>query len=231
MSLFSKNEAIAIAVASIMMGYMLAFRSITWLSWLSYAGIAAIIVLVHHFGYKLSARLLDCSSETRLWTMKQFWFSTYAHFKKPFPVWLFVPLILVWLTLGAVKWLGIITFEVVPLPSRIKFRWRELTEWHIALIAAGASFANIIVALIAKVLGFESFAVYNLLFVFFCMIPFGLDGTKIFFGSRLLWVFMTAFSLIMLLLIQALSPIYTVISAICIAIFAWVLFYMYYEAS
>lgn len=231
MPFFSKNEVLAIAVASIMMGYLLAFKQLTWLSWLSYAGIAALIVLIHHFGYKFSARLLDCSTETHLWTMKQFLLSTKSHFKKPFPVWLFVPLILVWLTLGAVRWLGIVTFEVIPLPSRVRFRWRELTEWHVALIATGAAFANILAAIIAKALGFEAFAAYNMLFVFFSMLPIGLDGTKIFFGSRLLWVFMIVFSLILLLLIQTLSPIYTIISAIVIGIFALFVFYLFYESS
>lgn len=231
MSLFSKNEVIAIALASLMMGYVLAFSKISWLSWLAYSGIAAVIVLVHHFGYKFSAGLLDCSAETKLWSMKQFWITTKSHFRKPFPVWLFIPLILAWLTLGAIKWIGVVTFEVVPLPSRVRYRWRELTEWHIALIATGAAFANILVAVLAKAIGLDSFAAYNMLFVFFSMLPIGLDGTKIFFGSRILWVFMIVFSLIMLLLIQTLAPIYTVISAVVIAVFAWFVFYLFYEAS
>jgi len=70
------------------------------------------------------------------------------------------------------------------------------------------------------------------LFVVFSLLPIGaLDGTKVFFGSRLLWIFMIIFSLIMLLLIQTTSAIYTVIAAVCIAVFAWIVFYMFYEAS
>jgi hypothetical protein len=232
MSFFSKNEALVVAIAAVMIGYLLAFKEFSWINWLSYAGIAALIVLIHHAGYKISASLLDCSAETKLWGVKQFWFSTKSHFRKPFPVWFFIPLSAVWLSLGAIKWTGIVVFDVAPLASRIRFRWRELTEWHIALIATGAAFANIIAAIVAKILGFESFAFYNLMFVFFSLIPIGqLDGTKMFFGSRLLWAFMIIFSLIMLLLIQTTSAVYTTIAAVCIAVFAWIIFYMFYEAS
>jgi hypothetical protein len=232
MALFSKEEIIAIVIASLVMGYLLAFNQISWLSWISYAGISLLIVLVHHIGYKTSASLLDCSTETQLWTLKQFWFSTKSHFKKPFPVWLFIPLILVWLTFGLVKWIGILTFNVIPLASRVRFRWRELTEWHIALIATGAAIANMGAAVIAKAFGFDSFAAYNMIFVLYSLIPIGqLDGTKIFFGSRMLWIFMLIFSAVMLLLIQTMPVIYTIISAVCIALFAWVMFYFFVEAS
>lgn len=232
MSFFSKNEVLVIAIAAIMIGYVLAFSKFSWISWLSYAGVAALIVLVHHAGYKISASLLDCSAETKLWGIKQLSLSKKSHFRKPFPIWLFIPLAAVWLSLGVIKWIGIVVFDVSPLASRVRFRWRELTEWHIALIAAGAAFANIVVAIVAKVLGFDAFAFYNMVFVFFSLIPIGqLDGTKMFFGSKMLWVFMIMFSLIMLLLIQTTSAIYTTIAAVCIAVFAWIIFYMFYEAS
>jgi hypothetical protein len=232
MSFFSKNEVIALIVASLVIGYVLAFKQFSWILWASYVGMAALIVLTHHIGCKVSASLFDCSVETQLWTMKQFALITKAHFKKPFPIWLFVPLILVWLSFGFITWIGILTFNIIPLPSRVKMRWRELTEWHIALVAVGGLFFNIILAVISKSLGFDSFAYYNLLFVFFSLVPIGqLSGAKIFFGSIFLWIFFTVFSVIMLLLIQALSPLYTVISAICIAVFAIIAFYMYYSAS
>ena len=232
MSFFSKNEILVLLIASLMTGYLLAFKQITWTSWLACSGIGLLIVLIHHAGYKFSASLLDCSTETQLWSAKQLLFTPRAHLKKQFPLWLFIPLVLVWLSIGAIKWLGIITFNVVPLPSRIKMRWKELTEWHIALIAAGSSVFNIIAAIAAKALGFNSFAIFNLMFVLFSLIPIGqLDGSKIFFGSRLLWIFMSALSLIMLLLIQAASITYTIIAAVIIALFALVVFYFFYEAA
>jgi len=232
MSFFSKNEALVAAIAALMLGYVLAFTQLTWISWLSFSGIALIIVLIHIFGAKLSASLLDCSTETQLWTAKRLGFTQLTKFKKPFPLWLFIPLILVWLSFGLIKWIGIITFEVTPLSSRIKMRWRELTEWHVALIATGSLVFNILAAIIAKALGYNSFAVFNLIFVLYSLIPASnLDGGKIFFGSRLLWIFMLVLSVVMYLLIQASSATFTVFSAVIIALFALFVFYKFYEAS
>jgi len=232
MSFFSKNEVFAIAVASLMIGYLLAFKQFSWISWLSFTGIGALIVLVHHLGQKISAYSLDCSTETELWSMKRFMWFFGGKFKKSFPTWLFVPLIIVWLSFGAIKWLAVTSFNIIPLPSRIKFRWRELTEWHIALIATGGLLFNILAAIIARAFGFNTFALYNLTFVLFNLIPIGgLDGSKIFFGSILLWVFMVAFSLILLLLIQAASMPFIIITSIVLAIFTVVIFYYFYEAS
>jgi len=232
MSFFSKNEVVVLAIASLTLGYVLAFNQLTWLSWLLFSGTALLIVLIHHTGAKLSASLLDCSIETHLWTAKQFWIGPRSKFKKPFPFWLFIPLILVWLSFGFIKWLGIITFEIIPLPSRIKMRWKELTEWHVALIAAGSLALNIIAAIISKVLGFDSFAAFNLMFVLFSLPPIGsLDGGKIFFGSRLLWIFMVVLSVVMYLLIHAASMTFTIFSAVIMALFALFLFYKFYESA
>jgi len=232
MSFFSKNEIFAIVVSSLVMGYLFAFKQFSWISWLSFTGIGAVIILIHHFGQKISAYSLDCSTETELWSMKRFMWLFGGKFKKPFPLWLFAPLILVWLSFGAIKWLAITSFNIIPLPSRIKFRWRELTEWHIALIATGGLFFNIVAAIIARAFGFTNFAIYNITFILFNLIPIGgLDGTKIFFGSRLLWIFMLIFSLILLLLVQAASMPFIIIASVFIAIFAMVVFYYFYEAS
>lgn len=227
-----KDELIAILLASVTLGYILSFKSITAASWLAYAGIAALILLIHHFGYKISAILFDCSAETQLWSMRQFWFSKSSYFRRPFPLWLLFPLILIWISLGTIKWLAVITFNITPLPSRIKYRWRELTEWHIALVATGALIFNIVAALIAKAFGFDEFALLNLMFVLMSVLPIGqLDGTKIFFGSMLLWTFMFVLSIVMLLMIQSATAFYTVIAAVIIALFALIVMYLFYEAS
>ena len=230
MPLFSKNELFALAVASLIIGYLLAFKQFSWISWLSFAGIGALIVLIHHFGQKISAFMLDCSTETELWAARRFLWFKGRKLKTPFPLWLFVPLILILLT--PIRWLAVTSFNIIPLPSRIRFRWRELTEWHIALIATGGLFFNIIIAFIAKAFGFGSFAIYNLEFVLFNLIPIGgLDGAKIFFGSRLLWIFMIAFSVILMLLIQSASMLFTIIASVFIGIFTLIVFYYFYEAS
>ncbi len=68
-----------------------------------------------------------------------------------------------------------------------------MTEFHIALIAASGIIINLILAIMGYIFAswnpiLETFSKLSIYYAFWSIIPIGkLDGTKIFFGSRILW--------------------------------------------
>ena len=225
--MFSWKETASILIASLVLGYITSFKSLTWLSWISMAGLALIVLLAHHFGQKITSWFYDCSTETSLWTVRQFSFKKSGHFKFDFPMWAALPVFLVILTFGAVKWLALTVFEATPLPSRIQRKYAELTDWDLALIAVGGLFFNALLAVISHAAGWNSFALLNIYFIIFNLIPFStLDGGKIFFGSPMLWVFCAVFSGLMLLLISNISLLATIAASVLVAVAAVVIYYV-----
>src|SRR3989339_631242 len=100
------------------------------------------------------------------------------------------------ITLGKLKWMASLVFEVKAKTYRAAKRYgvysfSEMTEYHIALIAASGIIGNLI--------GFPDFSRINIYYAFFNLFPISdLDGNKIFFGSLILWSFITSITLIAL---------------------------------
>jgi len=222
-----KKEMIFIIIAALVIGYVSSFKEITWIYWLSMSGLALIMLFVHHIGQKITAFFYDCSVEIRPWTIKQFGFARNWHFKFDFPMWFVLPISFILLTFGSIKWLALTTFESAPLPGRARRKYAELTDWHIALMAAGGFFFNALLAVVCHICGWNDFAMLNIYFMLFNIIPISnLDGSKMFFGSPMLWTFSFAFILILLLLLGTASLLTTIFAAVAIAIAALVLFYL-----
>lgn len=230
--MLNKKEILIFILAALVMGYALSFKGFSWLLWPKMAGLSLLIILVHSAGQKLSAKAFHCSTESKLWTFTQYWFTKRAYFKKPFPAWLFVPLLLTFASLGYIKWLALTTFEVTALPSRAAKGFARVTEWHLALIAAAGLFFNIFLAFFSQLLGFHFFAALNLYFVLFNLLPIStLDGTKVFFGSRLLWIFSVVFAIALLFLFEITGLLPSLAAALLIAIAAFIAFYYFVEAK
>jgi len=230
--MFNKKEVFSLLIAALVIGYLYSLNEISWMGWLSMAGLALIILFVHHLGQKLASLFYDCTSELNLWTVRQFGLQQWQHFRFDFPFWFIVPAILAVITFPfmLVKWLAITTFEATPLPSRIRRRYAEITEWHLALIATGGLFMNALLALISQIAGWNDFAMLNLYFILFNLVPISkLDGNKIFFGSPMLWIFAVVFTLTMIIFLGTISTIATIVAAVFIAVAAVILYYTTYE--
>jgi len=227
--MFNKKEVISILIAALVLGYLSSFKTLTWIGWLAAAGLALAVLFVHHLGQKFTALFYDCSTESSLWTVRQYSFKKSGHFKFDFPMWAALPIFLVWITSIAaspLKWLAITTFDATPLPSRVHRKYAELTDWDLALIAAGGLFFNALLAIVSQLLGWNSFAMLNVYFMIFNLIPFSnLDGGKIFFGSVMLWIFCIVFSVLLLFLLGS-SMLANVIVAVVIALIAVILYYV-----
>lgn len=166
--------------------------------------LAAIILFVNILSKKLLAFFLELEIEQKIWHFQRWGLYERSHFKKPIPIGIILPFLLSWISypIGFIKMLTFLQFEPKPTSARKAkrhglYRFSEMTEWHIAAIAGIGIFANLVLAIIAYIAGFPDLARYSIYFSVWNMLPIGqLDGTKILFGSKILWVILTILSLI-----------------------------------
>jgi len=157
-------------------------------------GISFLIIIVLNVLIKKAiAFYFEAKTVTKFWGWRQYWFAKRSHFKKPVPM-IWLPLILSFFTRGLLNfWFGILEFDIKPKTERVSrrhglYRFSEMTDWHIALIAVAGIAINLIAAIVSYLAGFETFAKLNIWFAAWSIIPLSsLDGNKIFFGSRPLW--------------------------------------------
>ena len=184
------KEILIIVLASIILALTVAFKDRT----LFYAAaISFLIILATNVFIKKSVGYyLETKVKTKFWSIYQYWFRKDMHFKKPLPM-LWLPLILTLFTRGFFLWLGVLEFDVEAKTERVSrrhglYRFTQVTEWHMAWSAVWAIIATFILAIIGYIAGFELFAKLSIYFIAWSTIPIpGLDGSKIFFSSRILW--------------------------------------------
>ncbi|MDP3991943.1 MAG: hypothetical protein Q8P79_00335 [Nanoarchaeota archaeon] len=165
--------------------------------------LAVFLVLVLNVAAKkVAAFYLDSEIEIRPWQMERYGWKTKQYFKKPFPIGVFLPIIVSLFSLGNLFWMASMVFDVKPTVYRAAKRhglysFSEMTEDHIGMIAAAGVFINLIAAVFAYFLGFPTFARLSVYYAFFSMLPLSdLDGNKIFFGNMVLWSFLATLVLI-----------------------------------
>ncbi|MBU2522740.1 MAG: hypothetical protein KKE23_00420 [Nanoarchaeota archaeon] len=228
--MITKKEVLSIFLAAIILGYIESFTKFTWINWLIFSGMGLAIVGVHVLGQKICATVFDSDTETSIWKMERFWFPQSRYFKTPIPTGLLIPLSALFISFGYFKFMTLITFEASPLPHKIK-PFSKITEYQLAIIALSGSIANMVIAFFSFLFGFNEFAMLNIYFAFFSLIPFStLDGTKVFFGSRLLWLFSFSFVLALIILFEVAGLWPTIISAVIIALAIMVAYFFSFEA-
>ncbi len=159
-------------------------------------------ILINIIAKKVTAFYLDSEIEVKLWEVERYGFRPGSYFKKPIPAGVLAPIILAGLSLGYLKWLASLVFDVKAKTYRAAKRhglytFSEMTEYHIGLIAASGILANLIFAVIGYLINFPEFARINIYYAFFNILPLSdLDGNKIFFGSIILWSFLAALILV-----------------------------------
>jgi len=226
--MLNKKEIGVILLAGIIIGYLYSFLEFTWMKWLFMSSLGIAIVAVHSFGQKIAARMLDSSTETSLWTMEQFGFKSNRKFTRSFPAGIFLPVFFIVATLGRLKFTAITTFEALALPRLRSFS--KITERQLAMIALSGAIANVLVGFASFLMGYNDFAMMNLYFAFFNLFPLSsLDGMKIFFGSRLLWVFSFSLVIALMILFEVAGLWAAIISAVIIAIAILVAYYASFE--
>jgi len=189
------KEPLIIILASIVLALSVAYKNTTILypAMLSFL----IIITINVLTKKSVGHFLEIKVKTKFWSWYQYGFQKSLHFKKPIAM-IWLPLILALFTKGLAWWLAILEFDVEAKTERVSrrhglYRFTEVTEWHMAGIATWGILANLFIGIIAYLLGFELFTKLSFYFAFWSIIPFSsLDGAKIYFSSRKLWVTLLA---------------------------------------
>jgi len=163
---------------------------------------SVVVVGVSVLMKKWAASILDCDVEHRIWNFYRFGFIEHWHFKKERPFGIFAPLFLSVISLGWIKFMGILTYETRALKRRAAKRWgpysySEMTDWHNGLIGAAGIIGMFVLVVVSYFIGFEYLAKVAAYYAFWNMLPISnYDGTQIFFGSRIIWVVLMVISLV-----------------------------------
>jgi len=163
-----------------------------------------LIILINMTAKKIAGFYLDSEIEFKLWEIKRYGFKSHKHFKNPFPAGLAFPLIFTAFSFGYLTWMASLKFETKPKIYRAAkryglYKFSEMSEYHIGLIASAGIIANLIFSVIGYLIGFEEFSKLSIYYAFWNILPLSdLDGNKIFFGSLVLWSFLASLVLIAL---------------------------------
>lgn len=158
--------------------------------------IVFVVIFINVLSKKVIGFYLDVDIEHRIWSLKQWGIKKHFRFKDYVQAGIFVPLIIKFLTYpfwGGINWLASLTFDasgkVYRAAKRHGIYWfSEVTEEEMGWIASTGILASLALGFIGYMIGQETLAKISITYAFFNMIPiYDLDGTKIFFGSKVLW--------------------------------------------
>ncbi|MEK6852826.1 MAG: hypothetical protein AABX59_03015 [Nanoarchaeota archaeon] len=230
--MFDTKEIGQLALALLLMAFLISFTKLTVLSYLIALVMVVIILIPHVLAHKIVALKYEAHSRFQLLEWKRFWVFESAEFKHPFPIWLVLPALVVFLTQGAVKIFTIESFKLETKETRLGRKWTTIMESENAFVAMAGPIVNLVIAFLALLLVpyfeiMKEFALLNLWFAFFSVIPlFNLDGIKIFFGGKIQWVFIFIITLAMIVLARITNLWVTLIVALLLALLVavWLLF-------
>ncbi len=169
---------------------------------------SAIIIGVNILSKKAIASRLDADVEHEIWQVKRFGFHPGDNFKKSISAGILIPLFVTIVTLGSINMMTIMTYETRALKRRAAKRFgpysfTEMTDHHNALVGAAGIIGCLLITFISYWIPGDLWSTIGkmaTLYAFYNMIPISkLDGSQIYFGSRVLWSVLAAITLIFLL--------------------------------
>lgn len=161
-----------------------------------------LVIGVHVLAKKGAARVFDSTVEHRIWHVYRYGLKEKSHFKKEIPFGVILPLIFSLFSLGFVQVMTFLTYETRALKYRAAKRfgfysYTEMTDWHNGLIGAAGIVALLLLSLISYFPNLEYLSKIAAYYAFWNMIPVSdLDGTQIFFGSRIIWTVLALTTLV-----------------------------------
>ncbi|MFH1607563.1 MAG: hypothetical protein ABIA78_00335 [archaeon] len=167
----------------------------------------SLIIIINIVAKKVASFYLDSEIDIKLWEISRYGWTAGQHFKRPVPAGVLFPIIFTVFSRGYFTWMAPLVFDVKPKVYRAAkryglYKFSEMTEYHIGLIAAAGIFANLFFALIGYLIATPepmNFVKLSIIFTFFNMLPLSdLDGNKILFGSKILWSLLASIVLITL---------------------------------
>jgi len=200
--MFKKSEYIPLIIAILVMAILISFfpseKEILPKEILPAILVSAVIIIASVLVKKAIAKTLDVEIEHKIWEWDRYRFSEGAHFKRPIPMGLVLPLLLLFISVGTVKFFAFLQFSTKALVAKAakkygRYRFSKVNEWDEALIGFYGLLGIIALSLIARFFNqiplIGELSKYAMFYAISNVLPLGLlDGAKIFFGSRPLYV-------------------------------------------
>ena len=180
--------------------------------------IFSIIILTNIYSKKIISKYYSIRIEHKIWEFNRYWFYKASHLKKPFPIGLVIPFFTALLSIGYLKPFLFFQFEAENITSRriLKSRGQRkaerkdyINEEDLAYTSAAGFYALLLLAIIGSsinwIFGLDfglELAKYSIYYGIWNLLPVSnLDGTKLFLGAFLGWIFILMLYLISLVLI------------------------------
>jgi|SRR3989344_9090119 len=189
--------------------------------------LTSISFLVLFLGFKLAAKYYDGDIEIRLSYITRFGFARGAQMEeikigkkikvRRIYLGIIVSLLTTLLSYGKAFFTQIYSFETES--NRLGHRWRNITQFQEAIIVIAGLAASLILLVIFKSMHIEKGVLINTWLIAWNLLPLGnLPGSKIFFGSRTLYVLAVAFFGFTLFLLPVLPITITILLALLFAL-------------
>ena len=168
-------------------------------------GFGGIVIALNILAKKIMASRLDADVEHEVWKMQRFWFNPSDKLNKSIMAGAIIPLFVTIITLGSIKLMTLLTYETRALKRRAAKRFgpysfTEMTDYHNALVGSAGIIAVLLITFITYWLPSDNWVIMGRIatfYAFFNMIPFSkLDGSQIYFGSRVLWAVLATITLV-----------------------------------
>lgn len=155
---------------------------------------------------KSFANYLNIKLKIKVWSIYQIGFKEKSHLKKELPM-LWLPFVLIYITKGVILWYPILTTkEEKKIQRHTKkrglYRFSEVTEWEKAQIVFISIISLLFLGLISHLFNLVPLSKISINLALWTLLPLSnLDGSKLLFGSKKLWIFSLIITIISFLII------------------------------
>ena len=185
-------------------GSIVEFQSLTFSGFFVMMLIFGIILFCYIIAKKFTGYYFSVDEESRIWSVKRYGVKAHQYFNNEVPMGIVLPILVLVLSLGTIPWYGCLQSDLKPRKHKQARKdgvlsFTELSDNDSAVISAVGIGSCLLIAFFAYILNLPLVSRLAIQFAFFNMIPFGqLDGTKILFGNRPLWMILSVITLIAL---------------------------------
>jgi hypothetical protein len=216
---FSKKELMHIGIATVLLGLLFGYDDGTstfvaskWtINLITMMFLSLISLIIYISVQKAKAKKLGCEARKFIWGAKN-----------KMPLGVILPLIFIFLSKGFLKIPAILSTDITSKPSkRLSREYAQASDVEEAKIALSGPLVALIIGLLAKTVPgslASTFTAINFNLAFWNMLPLPtLDGSKVYFGSRLMFFFYFILIAAVFILVHAFIPISS-LTAVALAI-------------
>ncbi len=243
--MFKLEEIRDLGISIILLGLMFGFddgaKTFILKDWLinllKIIFLVAISILIREGVIKLVALSKNVESIYQIWNINRIWFGGYGKIKKGIPMGIILAILFIFISKGKFFFTAIGIHELKEkLVARTGNKKIFLEYFEEALIVLSGVITHVLLVVIAilisKSLGINlvNFTKINFYMALFSLLPLSnLDGSKIFFGSIILWLFTLIFVIISFLFLKY-GLLLEIIIAFIVAFIGILIYYIKYES-